>query len=185
MVKSKGIVSRTSPRSQKMGHLKAKTAYKPPSICSSPQQLIVPISIGTWRGKAIVDTGSSYTLMHEYLWVDTPKGSNDDIQPWEEGPLYLANGEAATPLGWGNLTVGLHDKIATLLVAVLGPRSLAYSIVLGLDFISRVGMVISVADKEYNSDPSIFYPFQPGSAQLPHICHETRVNTKMVNDKPV
>lgn len=41
---------------------------------SSPLQLIVPISISTCRGKAIVDTGASYTLIHEYLWVEL-KGS--------------------------------------------------------------------------------------------------------------
>ncbi|KAI2654751.1 Structural maintenance of chromosomes protein 4 [Labeo rohita] len=29
-----------------------------------PQKLVVPISIATWTGKAIVDTGASYTLIH-------------------------------------------------------------------------------------------------------------------------
>ena len=52
---------------------------------------MVPISIGTWCGKAIVDTGASYTLIHEYLWMEL-KGSKDDLQPWTQGPLYLANG---------------------------------------------------------------------------------------------
>lgn len=156
VVKSRKNVSKTSPQLQKIGHPKPKTTCNPHGTCSSPQQLLVPISIDTWHGKAIVDTGSSYTLIHEYLWVEL-KGSKDDILPWEEGPLYLANGEAATPVGWGNFTVGLQDKISTLPVAVLGPKSLAYGIVLSLNFISSVGMVISVADKEYSfkSDPSV------------------------------
>lgn len=38
--------------------------------CTGMQQLIVPVSIGTWIGKAIVDTGASYTLIHEILWKD-------------------------------------------------------------------------------------------------------------------
>ncbi len=134
---------------------------------SSPQQLIVPISIGKWRGKAIIGTGASYTLIHEYLWREV-KGSND-LQPWTEGPLYLANGEAATPHGWGKLSIDLHGVVSNLPVAVLGPKALAYGIVLGLTFIYSVGMIISVADKKYSfkSNPSILYPFQPGSATCP------------------
>lgn len=106
--------------------------------------------------------------MHEYLWVEL-KGSKNDLQPWTESPLYLANGEAAIPLGWGNLCVALQGKVSTLLIAVLGQEALAYGMVLGLDFISNVKMIINVADTVYSflSTPSVTYPFQPDSASLP------------------
>lgn len=77
------------------------------------------------------------------------KGSKADLWPWAEGPLYLANGEAAND-GWGNLSVDLQGKVSTLPVAVLGSEALAYGMVLGLDFISSVGMLINVADKAYS-----------------------------------
>lgn len=64
------------------------------------------------------------------------------------GGRYQANGEAASPAGWGNLTVGLQGKVSTLPVAVLQKTS-ACSIVLCLNSISSTGKVISVADKEY------------------------------------
>ena len=158
---------------------------------SSPLQLLVPISISTWRGKAIVDTGASYTLIHEYLWKEL-KGSKDVIQPWNEGPLYLANGEAATPIGWGDLTMALHGHVSTLPVAVLGPKALAYSIVLGLNFISSVGMIINVADKEYSfkSQPALTYPFQPGNAHysLERTTQKTRnqsaLNLSLISSVP-
>lgn len=69
-----------------------------------PQQLVIPISIGTWRGKAIVDTGASYTLLHENLW--TVLNPQVKLHPWTLGPLYLANGVAEVPLGWINLPIG-------------------------------------------------------------------------------
>ncbi len=57
-----------------------------------PQQLVVPISIAAWTGKANVDTGASYTLIHESLMKQLK--SPDQLHPWSSGPLYLANGEA-------------------------------------------------------------------------------------------
>ncbi len=73
-----------------------------------PQQLVIPINIGAWKGKAILDTGASYTLLHESLWKElTPQES---LQPWTSGPLYLANGQAEVPLGWINLLITLHNQ---------------------------------------------------------------------------
>ncbi|KAI2647714.1 Activity-regulated cytoskeleton-associated protein [Labeo rohita] len=70
---------------------------KTPPPADVPQQLVVPLSIGTWKGKAIVDTGASYTLLHENLCKEL---SAPNLCPWTRGPLYLANGEAEIPLGW-------------------------------------------------------------------------------------
>ncbi|KAL1262313.1 hypothetical protein QQF64_007578 [Cirrhinus molitorella] len=41
------------------------TSSSPTATMTIPQQLVVPIRIASWSGKAIVDTGSSYTLIHE------------------------------------------------------------------------------------------------------------------------
>lgn len=60
---------------------------------SVPQQLVVPLSIGSWNGKAIVDTGASYTLLHENLCKEI---SAQKLLPWTRGPLYLANGKDRT-----------------------------------------------------------------------------------------
>lgn len=102
-----------------------------PGQCNTPQQLIVPINIGTWNGKAIVDTATaSYTLVHYCVWkaLQRPK---EDLQPWTSGPLFLAKGETETPLGWAELTIELSHNACSLPVAVLSPKVLAYRVVLG------------------------------------------------------
>lgn len=98
-----------------------------------PQQLVVPIRIESWLGKAIVDTGASYTLIHESLMkqIITPV----QLQPWSGGPLYLANGKAESPLGWVNINLHMHGKAITVPAVVLPSQALAYAIILGLDFI--------------------------------------------------
>lgn len=81
--------------------------------------------------------------MHEYLWVEL-KGSK-------------------TP------GIDLQGNVSTLPVAVLGQEARDYGMVLGLDFISDVKAIINVAAKVYSflSNPSVTYPFRPGSASLP------------------
>lgn len=57
-----------------------------------PQHLLVPLTVRNWRGKAIMDTGSTYTLMQEPLWRKMVL-PHEELRTWEERPLYLANGE--------------------------------------------------------------------------------------------
>lgn len=81
----------------------------------------------------------------------------------------MANGKTEVPLGWLNVSLKLHDQICPLPVAVLTTQALAYSIVLGLDFIFFSGMHINVSQGKYsfNSDPDVDYFFQPGHASVP------------------
>jgi len=108
-----------------------------------PQQLVVPICVGFWMGKAIMDTGASYTLLHENLMKQL--AIQDQLQPWSCCPLYLANGKGESPLGWINTTIHLHGKAITLPVVVRPSQALAYPIVLGLDFIFFSGLQINVS----------------------------------------
>lgn len=102
-------------------------------MTSIPQQLVVPITIASWVGKAILDTGASYTLINENLWTELVPQLI--LQPWNLGPLYLANGEAEVPLGWVTLSITLHHKSFSVHVAVLPSQALAYSVILGLDYL--------------------------------------------------
>ncbi|KAI2646495.1 Transposon Tf2-6 polyprotein [Labeo rohita] len=92
----------------------------------------------------------------------------NQLQTWSRGPLYLANGEAETPLGWVNTTIR-HDQAFTIPAAVLSSKALAYAVVLGLDFIFFSGMHINVTDQKYSFkfSPAKEYAFQPGNASLP------------------
>lgn len=150
-----------------------ETPSKPAPVPTAiiPQQLIIPVGIGRWYGKAILDTGASYTMIHESLWrkLFLP----GELKPWSLGPLYLANGEAEVPLGWVQLQINMHDRTFTLPVAILSPQALAYAVILGLDFIFFSGLQINVIDRKYSfkTTPQEEYPFQPGNASVPDVPH--------------
>lgn len=137
------------------------------SSLAIPQQLVVPISIGSWFGKAILDTGASYTLIHESLMQHFDTSAQ--LQNWSSGPLYLANGKAEIPLGWLNITIQIHGKSFVVPAVVLPSQALAYAIILGLDFIFFSGLKIHVSEHKYSftSDPTEEHPFQPGYASEP------------------
>lgn len=167
--KSGGRPSNNTVAASEIPQAQAETQKIPRSnaFMTIPQQLVVPISIGSWSGKAIVDTGASYTLIHENLMEQIANPLH--LQPWSCGPLYLANGKAEGPLGWININVHLHKKSITVPAVVLPSQALAYAIILGLDFIFFSGLQINVSEQKYyfQSDPSEEHPFQPGNASEP------------------
>lgn len=113
-----------------------------------PCQLRVPLNIGPWKGTAILDTGLSYTLINENVWSGI-KRQQDVLKPWTRGPLYLADGEGRQHLGWCemNLTLQLHP--VALPCVILPARSLAFTAVVGLDFIFISGLQFDVSEHRY------------------------------------
>lgn len=109
--------------------------WTPRHLCSPlPQQLKVPLTISSWKGIAILDTGSSYTLVNEQLW-NSIRPSEAKLNPCTGIPLYLANGKPEHPLGWTDVEICLHGKTWSIPMVVLSPQALAFSVVLGLDFV--------------------------------------------------
>eukprot|EP00064_Thunnus_orientalis_P025552 superscaffoldBa00013191_g25940 len=51
---------------------------------------MVPVTLGPWR--AIVDTGSSFTLLNQDLWVAIKDTWNHPLIPLTIGPIYLVDG---------------------------------------------------------------------------------------------
>ena len=91
------------------------------------------------------------------------------------------------PLGWKDLKIDIQGGIVNLPAAVLSPKAQAYGIVLGLDYIFLSTMQINVADGVYSfkSNPSVVYPFQPGSAHIPEMVHhQQRQNQVGKGPKP-
>ncbi len=160
------------PTNNAVSAIKTASSFKKKHSTSSIQstvlhQLVIPINFGAWKGKAILDTGASYTLLHESLWKEffLP----ESLQPWTSGPLYLANGQAEVPLGWINFLITLHDQSFPTRAVVLTSTSLTYAVVLGLDFIFLSGIQLNIAEGKYffKSAPETEYYFQPGPASIP------------------
>lgn len=55
------------------------------NLTTIPQQLVVPITIASWVGKAILDTGASYTLINKNLWTELVPQLI--LKPWNLGPF--------------------------------------------------------------------------------------------------
>ena len=136
-----------------------ENAYVHPSIVPPqrpiPRQLVWPLSVGRWTGTAILDTGSSYTLLNEQLWKDV-KDKNQKLHPWVEGPLYLADGEAKQPLGWSPVVFQLNNQRYEIPTVILPAKTLAFPAVLGLDFMYMSGVQMDITHNAY------WFPHNPG-----------------------
>jgi len=127
--------------------------------------LIVPVNIDSWQGQALVDTGSSYTLLNETLWV-TMGYHTQQLRPWTEGAIYLADGGARQPLGWGDVEVTVHSLTVPLPVVVLAPQMLAFPVVLGLDYLFFSGWQMDIRNNVYWFHPDQKYSFLKNEAQF-------------------
>lgn len=69
------------------------TTYPPTSL----KQLVVPITLRQRHGKALVDTGATYTLLHVSLWLEgsssyLPKANESGAQELPGRLLYGVRG---------------------------------------------------------------------------------------------
>lgn len=113
-----------------------------------PHQLVVPVVVGSWTGTAILDTGSSYTLINDTLWKELI-WSEEVLKPWLQGILYLADGTGSYLLGWSELKLSLHKQTTNIPVVVLPTPCLALPVVLGLDFVFLSGLQFDVSENTY------------------------------------
>lgn len=127
-----------------------------------PRQMVVPLSVSSLDGRAIVDTGSTHTLLNEELCLRVNE-KNSSLKPWTYGLLYLADGGARQPLGWCEVGITLHNHTCTLTSLVLSSQTLAFPAVLRLDFLRFTGLQINVGDNSYwfKSEDTLKYFFLP------------------------
>lgn len=148
-----------------VGHDNLTDDSLPSGTLSVPLQLTVPLKIESWKGPAMLDTGSSYTLLNEKLWLNVRK-PNDELKPWTTGPIYLADGGAREPLGWGEVELTVQAAPVILPVAVLGAQTLAFPVVLGLDYIFFTGLQVDVRNNVYWFQPHERFSFLQEGASL-------------------
>ncbi len=146
-------------------HMESVCSPPHPLYSSLPSQLIVPVNIDSWQGQALVDTGSSYTLLNEKLWI-TMGYQTQQLRPWTEGPIYLADGGARQPLGWGEVQLKVQTLIITSPVVVLAPQMLAFPVVLGLDYIFFSGLQMDIRNNVYWFQPNQTYCFLKNDAHF-------------------
>lgn len=128
---------------------------------------MVSLMVCQWKGNAIVDTGCYFTLLSEKLWANVQL-PGEELHNWEEGPLYLADGEAKQPLGWIEIEVQVNNRNWVVPVVIMSEEMLVFPVILGLDFLFCSGLQIDVKTNTYwfKPDEKQRFPFNGGFQNL-------------------
>ena len=110
--------------------------------------LLVPITIRGMQGDAVVDTGSTFTLMKQSLWRQVT-AADENFLPAERQRFVMADGTTHQALGKKTICLDWHGKQWPAEVHVMDDRHLAFPVILGLDFLATTGVLIHLAKNSY------------------------------------
>ncbi len=111
--------------------------------------LTLPITIRGRKYQAILDTGSTYSLVQESCWHQL-KSNHEALQSSRGQSFSLANGYVQSALGkvvWQGTT---HGHNYPLRAYVMRDCDLAFSVVLGLEFLRTSGIIIDFKNSTYS-----------------------------------
>ncbi|RXN33321.1 Transposon Ty3-I Gag-Pol [Labeo rohita] len=121
-------------------NLAGVTLAQPHSVTSL---LIVPVRVNGQEVKAVIDTGSSYTLMRENLWKQL-KMETSSVIPSTPQRFIMADGTIHQSRDLQKLHYQWHDQECTLDTYILKNTHLAFPLIAGLDFLTATGAVLEV-----------------------------------------
>ena len=126
--------------------------------------LLVPVTIKGVPVEAVVDTGSSFTLMKESLWKRVmPAG--ETFLPADRQGFVLADGTAHQALGKKDLGFDWHGVKTTIDTHVMQDRHLVFPVILGLDFLAETGAMLDLAKNRYGLKTGKGYTYYPFLSQ--------------------
>jgi hypothetical protein len=112
---------------------------------------------------AMVDTGSSLSLIQESAWKQLNHG--EPSQPSKGQTFMLANGQRQTATGKVTWQCKMQGQKFALTLFILKDRDLTVPVILGMDFLLHSGIVLDFSKAQY-SLPSLssqeanqFFPF--------------------------
>lgn len=103
--------------------------------------LALPITIKNYRCQAVLDTGSTYSLLQESYW----KKLKSSMETWLSSrgqTLSLANGHVQTALGKVIWNCTLHGHQYPFSAYVMKDQDLTLPVILGLEFLMDLGIQI-------------------------------------------
>jgi hypothetical protein len=103
---------------------------------------VVHMRIEKWRVSSLIDTGSAITVITPYLAFLTRK----TWYPWLNGPLRVADGRTATPMGVMEVEIEFMGKCILMPVAII--PGLSTDVIIGNDFNTPMNIVIMCGTKE-------------------------------------
>lgn len=95
--------------------------------------LWIPVSAKKKEMKAVVDTGSTFTLMQESLWIqlgsEATTRSSDPPQKF-----IMADGKVHQAIYQRNISYKWHNKVCKLNTFIMKDAHIAFLLLAGLDF---------------------------------------------------
>lgn len=110
--------------------------------------LTLPLNIRNHHLEAIIDTGSSYSLIQESLW-DQIKLDGESLRSSKGQTLSLANGHIQHALGKVSLQCVVDNQVYQFRVFVMRNHDLTFPLIIRLEFLSISGMKLDFAAASY------------------------------------
>jgi len=136
--------------------------------------------------KAVLDTGSTFTLMQETLWRQLGgEATTRTTDPPER--FIMADGKVHQAVDQRNITYRWHNKVCKQNTFIMKDAHLAFPLLAGLDFLRAAGAILELAQNRYGLGTEggyRYYPFyhtqlNPGLATMSD--GQTRLHTATVS----
>ncbi|KAI2647185.1 Transposon Tf2-9 polyprotein [Labeo rohita] len=123
--------------------------------------LLIPVVVRGREMKAVVDTGSTFTLMQETVC----RQLGGDATTRTASPpqkLIMADGKVHQALDQKNISYQWHNKVCKLNTFIMKDAHLAFPLLVGLDFLRAAGAILELAQNKYGLEADggyVYYPF--------------------------
>lgn len=114
---------------------------------TTPPLLRVVLGVCGKQVEAILDTGSTFTLMQYQLW-EALAGPGEPMRHFNR-TFVLADGKTQTSEGRVPITYEWHGMMWTVDTYVMANKQLAFPLILGLDFLGQTGVRLHVGEQNY------------------------------------
>lgn len=130
-----------------------------------PEMLTLPIVLRSRYFQAMIDTGSTLSLIQESCWKQLRQ--QETCKPSQGQSFLLANGQKQTAIGKLRWECELHGRTMDLTLYIMRDADLTVPIILGMDFMLSSGIILDFRRSQYrlpslkDADEDVTFPFLP------------------------